>query len=74
MADLFDRRDVTLAQQLAAVEREIIQRKRVYPRLVSIGKMRQQTADHEIAAMKAVAVTVQAAIEDESRRALRSDD
>lgn len=55
MADLFP---PSLAHQIAAVDREIRMRDRVYPRRVSNGQMRQDTADREIAAMKAVLETL----------------
>jgi len=48
-----------LTDQYAAVQREIKQRERVYPRLVAKGTMSQAKADHELAAMRAVLVTVE---------------
>lgn len=45
---------VTLAEQIAAVEREITMRRRVYPRWVSTNKMTQVKADREMTAMRAV--------------------
>lgn len=44
------------ADKLAEVEREIKQRQRVYPRLVSQGKLRQATADKQMEIMCAIAV------------------
>jgi hypothetical protein len=52
---------VSLTEQVAAVEREIKMRQRVYPRWVEGGRMTQQKADAEIRAMEAVLATVQAA-------------
>ena len=49
---------VTLEQQIACVKREIGMRQRVYPRWVESGKMKQDAADREIAAMKAVHETL----------------
>lgn len=43
------------ADKLAAVEREIKQRKRVYPRLIAQGKMTDGFAAAQIAVMEAIA-------------------
>lgn len=51
----------TLAEQVACVRREIAMRERVYPRQVGAGKMKQAAADREIAVMRAVLATVEAA-------------
>lgn len=51
---------ITPDDQVKAVEREIGFRKYVYPRRVAAGKMTQAKADHEIAVMEAVLVTVTA--------------
>ena len=48
----------THAEQLAAVEREIALRRRVYPNWVAAKKMSQDKADKEIAALEAVAKTL----------------
>lgn len=50
---------VNLAQQVACVRREIAMRESCYPRWVGLGKMRQPVADHELAAMRAVLVTLE---------------
>jgi hypothetical protein len=50
--------EMTLAVQIKAVEREIAMRKAVYPKRVAAKGMRQETADHEIAAMEAVLRTL----------------
>ncbi|MBV7408721.1 hypothetical protein [Maritimibacter sp. DP1N21-5] len=42
-------------QKLAAIEREIIMRRRVYPRRVQDGRMTQAEADRELAIMKDIA-------------------
>lgn len=49
---------IPLDEQLAAVEREIRLRERVYPRWIESGKMTQARADREIAAMQGVAMTL----------------
>jgi hypothetical protein len=51
MSDLLP---ITLDDQIAAVEREIAMRGRVYPRQVFNRKMTQRQADREIALMIAV--------------------
>lgn len=48
-----------LAQQIACVKREIAMRERIYSRRVADGKMKQQDADREIEAMRAVLETVE---------------
>lgn len=49
---------LTLADQVACVEREIRMRQKVYPRWIGQGKMTQDKADHEIACMRAVLETL----------------
>jgi hypothetical protein len=39
----------TLSEKIACIEREIRMRQRVYPRWVADRKMKQETAEHEIA-------------------------
>jgi hypothetical protein len=60
MPDLFA---PSLAEQISCVKREIAMRERVYPRLVWARKMKQATADRELAVMRAVLATVEAALE-----------
>ena len=55
MPELFP---IGLPDQIKAVEREIVMRRRVYPRWVSGGRMSQAKADAEIAAMEAVLATL----------------
>ena len=50
--------EITLAQQIACLKREIAMRKNVYPKWVSSQKMRQSEADYEIAAMTAALHTL----------------
>lgn len=45
---------ITLARMIECVEREIRQRKRVYVRLVTLGKMPHAQATEEIEVMQAV--------------------
>lgn len=46
---------VSLISQIAEVQREIEQRRKVYGRLVAKGQKRQSEADYQIGLMKAVA-------------------
>jgi hypothetical protein len=48
---------IDLPKQIACVEREI---ERVYSRWVAAGKMKQEKADYEITAMRAVLQTLKA--------------
>lgn len=50
---------IPLRQQVAELRREIAMRESVYPRWVRDGRMKQQEADHRVAAMKAALETVQ---------------
>lgn len=60
MADLLAGQEppVTVPEQIAAIEREIAMRGRVYPRWVAAGKMTQAKADHELRAMRAALDTL----------------
>lgn len=49
---------ISLSEQISAVRREIGQRERVYPRLVSAGKKRQGEVEYEIACMEQVLKTL----------------
>lgn len=49
---------VTLEQQIASVQREVRLREENYPKFVAEHRMRQDKADHEIAAMRAVLTTL----------------
>lgn len=51
---------VPLAEQIAAAKREAAMRRRAYPRWVSRGRMTQEKADSEIAAMDAIVATLEA--------------
>ena len=49
---------ITLADQIACVERELKFRRRLYPHWVATRKMEQAEADTELARMEAVLVTL----------------
>ena len=49
----------SLAEQIAAVKREIGLRERVYPSQVAKGRMKQETADRELAVMRSVLATLE---------------
>jgi hypothetical protein len=51
---------VSIEDQVACAERELKMRERVYPRWVGEGRMSQDKADKEIAAMRAIIATLQA--------------
>jgi hypothetical protein len=51
-------RPVSLADQVAAVRREIKMRERTFPRWVATARMSQDVADRELAAMRAVLQTL----------------
>lgn len=59
-----------LTDQIACVKREIAMRERVYPRWVAAGKMKQEKADAEIAAMRAVLATLNALLPPEKTGAV----
>ena len=59
MADLFGDA-IPISDQVAEVEREIALRRRVYPRWVSNGQLKQDRADRQIAVMEAVLKTLKA--------------
>lgn len=46
--------EITATDKLREINREIGQRRRVYPRLVAAEKMTQQAADRHIAIMEAI--------------------
>jgi hypothetical protein len=52
---------ITIDDEIACVRREIAMRQRVYPAWVAKGKMKQEKADHEIAAMRAVLIRLEEA-------------
>jgi hypothetical protein len=51
-------RVITLAQQIACVEREVMLRTKVYGGLILAHKITAERADYELAAMKAVLRTL----------------
>lgn len=54
---------IPLAQQIRCAERELAMRQRVYPNWVAGGRLSQEKADHEIAAMRAIVETLRASQE-----------
>lgn len=56
---------VSLKEQADACAREVVMRRRVYARWVQDGRMSQEKADAEIAAMAAAAGTLRAMLERE---------
>lgn len=50
----------TAADKAACAEREVTQRRRVYPRLVESRRMKQAEADRQIAIMEAIAADYRA--------------
>jgi len=49
---------ISIAQQISEVERELAQRREVYPRLVANHKMRQSIADYQTERMQATLATL----------------
>lgn len=54
---------VTAASKLSAVRRELAYRRRVYPRLVAEGKLREDTADFQLRVMEAIEADYAAQVE-----------
>ena len=50
---------ISLEQQIKCVGREIGLRRNVYPKFIISGRITQEKADYEIAAMEAVLATLQ---------------
>ena len=46
--------EVTFREKLACVERELAMRRNVYPKWVKSGRMKADSAEHQIRAMEAV--------------------
>jgi hypothetical protein len=46
--------DVSNADKLKEIERELAQRRRVYPRLIAAGKMSKATADRQTAILESI--------------------
>ncbi len=57
---------IPISAQIACVERELGYRERCYPRWVQEGRMKQDKADAELAAMRAVLATLKAVAEGEA--------
>lgn len=50
---------LSLENQIACVKREVAMRERVYPAWVRAGKMTEDKARHELAAMRATLITLE---------------
>lgn len=50
----------TLQDQIAEIRRELGMRKGAYPRFVAAGKMKQATADRQVACLEAALKTLEA--------------
>lgn len=59
-ASLFTDAPIPLAAQIAEVERELAMRAHAYPRFVAAGKLKQETADRQVAALRAALATLKA--------------
>lgn len=55
MVDLFHNQPATLSDMLGCARRELAMRRRVYPRQVALGKMKDEEAERETAIMAAIA-------------------
>lgn len=65
--------EFSLDQQIASLKREIAMRKNVYPKWVTLGKMRAGESDHEIGAMTAALHTLLNLKDGGNNESLRSD-
>lgn len=54
MEDLLGKRTFTAREKAEAIVRELTLRRYVYPRRIAAKKMKQETADREIAVMEAI--------------------
>ena len=62
---------MTLDDQIRCVGREIGLRRNVYPKFLASGRITQEKADHEIAAMEAVYETLKRLRAEEGAKVLR---
>lgn len=53
-----EKRKFSLAQQIEEIDRELAQRRDVYPRLVSSGKLRQSVADYQVGRLESARATL----------------
>lgn len=65
---------MNIEEQIKCVEREIGQRKRVYPRLVQRETMTERKAQYEIACMEAVLRTLNSLVPERSQGSLLPSD
>jgi hypothetical protein len=61
---------ISLADQLAAAQREVRMRKQTYPRLIAQGKMTTVEADYQIRVMEAIVKTLHRLDAEERQMAL----
>jgi hypothetical protein len=54
---LFDLKP-NLGQQIAELERELVMRRQVYPKLIGAGKLRKKSADWQMAALASAIATL----------------
>lgn len=64
---LFPTAPIPLAAQIAEVERELAMRAHAYPRFVERGTLKQESADRQIAALRAALVTLKGIAEARAR-------
>jgi hypothetical protein len=50
---------ISIGQQIEEVQRELVQREKVYPRLVTAGKLKRSHAEYQTERMRAVLATLQ---------------
>jgi hypothetical protein len=60
----------TTNEKLACVARELVLRRNAYPKWVAGGRMKQETADREIALMEAIVADYRAMVREESEPSL----
>lgn len=60
---LFPTAPIPLAAQIAEVERELAMRAHAYPRFVAAGRLKQEAADQQVAALRAALETLKAVVE-----------
>lgn len=73
---LFPTAPVPLAAQIAEIERELAMRSHAYPRFIANGRLKQEAADKQIAALRAALRTLQGIAEAprEPRPSCRADE
>lgn len=59
---------ISLADQLAEVERELAMRERIYPKWALSGQLKAETGDRQFARLRAVRDTLRALRDEEAKR------